>query len=33
MDAGNERGLELVRSSAERAFKAAVDIDAGRLLP
>jgi hypothetical protein len=32
MDAGNERGLELVRSIAERAFRAAVDIDAGRLL-
>jgi hypothetical protein len=32
MDPGNERGLELVRSIAERAFRAAVEIDAGRLL-
>jgi hypothetical protein len=33
MDAGNERGLELVRSIADRAFRAAVEIDAARLLP
>jgi hypothetical protein len=33
MDAGNERGLELVRSITDRAFRAAVEIDAGRLLP
>jgi hypothetical protein len=33
MDAGNERGLELVRSIAARAFRAAVEIDADALLP
>jgi hypothetical protein len=32
MDAGNDRGLELVRSVAERAFRAAVEIDAARIL-
>ena len=33
MDAGNERGLELVRSISQRAFRAAVETDAARLLP
>ena len=32
MDAGNDRGVELVRSVAERAFRAAVEIDAARIL-
>jgi hypothetical protein len=32
MDAGNERGVELVRSISERAFRAAVETDAGRIL-
>ncbi len=32
MDAGNERGLELVRSISQRAFRAAVETDAARLL-
>jgi hypothetical protein len=32
MDAGNDRGLELVRSISERAFRAAVELDAGALL-
>ncbi len=32
MDAGNERGLELVRSISERAFRAAIEVDAARLL-
>jgi len=33
MDAGNERGLELVRSISQRAFRAAVEIEADALLP
>jgi aminoglycoside/choline kinase family phosphotransferase len=33
MDAGNERGLELVRSISQRAFRAAVEIEADAVLP
>jgi aminoglycoside/choline kinase family phosphotransferase len=33
MDLGNERGLELVTTLTDRAFGAAVELDAGRMLP
>ena len=33
MDLGNERGRALVAALADRAFTAALDLDAGRLLP
>lgn len=33
MDLGNERGKALVAALADRAFTAALDLDAGRLLP
>jgi len=33
MDLGNERGKALVAALADRAFTAAIDLDAGRLLP
>ena len=33
MDPANDRGRELVASMAVRAFSAALDLDAGDLLP
>jgi hypothetical protein len=32
MDHGNERGLQLVQTLSDRAFGAAVELDAGELL-